>query len=60
MRLPDHFRFKHSSMDCFDCTAYRAESADRIQHMRASQPDLFSKYETRRAALQGALDMALK
>ena len=34
MELPDHFKFKHSSMDCYDCTAYASESKDRIEHTK--------------------------
>lgn len=60
MELPDHFKFKHSSMDCFDCTAYRKESQDRIQHMAENNPDLYAGYAKRKGQLHDALTEALE
>ena len=57
MKLPEHFNLKHSSMDCYDCTAYRAESADRIEFMRGNAK-LFEEYEKRNSALNAALKAA--
>lgn len=59
MPLPEHFKFKHSSMDCYDCTAYRQESADRVAFMRERHPDLYAKYQARDAQIQAALREAL-
>jgi 3'-phosphoadenosine 5'-phosphosulfate sulfotransferase (PAPS reductase)/FAD synthetase len=28
MDIPQHFHFKHSSLDCYDCTAYQDETKD--------------------------------
>ncbi len=59
MELPDHFRFAHSSMDCYDCTAYGKESADRIEYTRQKYPNFHSEYMKRRDLLNGAIREAL-
>lgn len=59
MELPDHFRFEHSSMDCYDCTAYRKESADRVDYMRTTHPVLYEHYSERSNALNTALQEAI-
>lgn len=59
MDLPEHFTLKHSSMDCYDCTAYRRESVDRIDFMREQHPDLFNEFNKRRIGLDNALSEAL-
>jgi len=59
MELPEHFRFAHSSMDCYDCTAFSKESQDRIAHMKAAHPILFREYEARKARLDHALCEAM-
>jgi len=56
--LPEHLDLKHSSMDCYDCTAYRADSADRVALMRERHPEMFAEYATRRDALNAALASA--
>lgn len=58
--LPEHLTLKHSSMDCYDCTAYRADSADRIALMRERHPTLYAEYAIRKTALDGAIQEALK
>lgn len=55
MPLPDHFRFNHTSMDCYDCTAYARDSADRIAYMREQHPLLYLEYARRKAALNDAI-----
>ena len=60
MEVPLHFDFRHSSMDCYDCTAYRADSHDRIEYMRQKHPILFKAYETRSDALKTALTESMK
>lgn len=59
MDIPAHFALKHSSMDCYDCTAYRAESGDRIEFMRNKHPALYEAYATRTTALNNALQESL-
>lgn len=55
MDLPDHFKFKHSSMDCYDCTAYDDESSDRIEYMRVNHPDLYAEFKGKKIALNKAV-----
>lgn len=59
MPLPEHFKLKHSSMDCYDCTAYRSETADRVAFMRQRHPSLYAEYQARDAQVQAALREAL-
>ena len=60
MELPDHFQFKHSSMDCYDCTAYGEESKDRIEYTKMNHQALFAEYLTRKTALNYALLQSIK
>lgn len=55
MPLPDHFRFQHSSMDCYDCTAFAAESRDRVAYTKAHHPALYVEYAARKTAIHQAL-----
>lgn len=56
--MPEHLLLRHSSMDCYDCTAYRADSADRVALMRDRHPAMFAEYAARRDALNAALSSA--
>jgi phosphoadenosine phosphosulfate reductase len=49
--LPDHYALEHSSVDCFDCTAYAAHAGDRARYMKARHPERFGEYMTRLAEL---------
>jgi phosphoadenosine phosphosulfate reductase len=60
MALPDHFQFNHSSMDCYDCTAFAAESRDRVDYTRHNHPALYAAYEGRKTLLNDALTQSLK
>lgn len=55
MAVPQHYILKHSSLDCYDCTAFRKDSQDRIEWMKQKHPDLFVHYEKRADALSSAL-----
>jgi phosphoadenosine phosphosulfate reductase len=59
MDLPDHFRFKHSSMDCYDCTAFDADLKDIRGHCATEHPILFKEYKTRKDALSRAIEESL-
>lgn len=59
MAIPEHFRFKHSSLDCYDCTAYREDSRDRIDWMRETHPSLFNEYSVRADQVRLALSEAM-
>lgn len=58
MELPAYFSFSHSSLDCYDCTAFSAESRDKVEWMKTTHPDLFAKYAARREPLTQALKEA--
>lgn len=45
--VPEHFALEHSSMDCFDCTAFAAQSHDRAEYMRHRHPAMYAEYRTR-------------
>jgi phosphoadenosine phosphosulfate reductase len=60
MKLPDHFQFNHSSMDCYDCTAYATESQDRIAYTKRKYPDFYAEYSARNELLKSALRESLK
>ena len=53
--LPEHFALEHSSMDCYDCTAYRKHSADRVQWTKDRHPHLYADYARKTAMLDQAL-----
>lgn len=59
MKVPEHYKIKHSSLDCYDCTAFRRDSDDRIQWMREKHPIYYAKYSVRAALLDDALGQAL-
>lgn len=59
MEMPAHFHIKHSSLDCYDCTAYKADSADRIRWTRDTHPKFYEEYRTRENAVNEALLVAL-
>ena len=60
MELPEHFLLNHSSMDCYDCTAYSHESKDRIVFMQKNHPKLFNIYKKRKDILNIAISNELK
>jgi phosphoadenosine phosphosulfate reductase len=54
-QLPEHYAIDHSSLDCYDCTAYLEHSADRVAWMKEKHPNLHEKYKINMAALKSAL-----
>lgn len=59
MEVPEHFRIRHSSLDCYDCTAYRDESSDRVAWTQERHPEFYATYASRNDALDSALQSAL-
>lgn len=59
MEIPAHFSLKHSSLDCYDCTAYKKDSQDRINWMEREHPVLFQAYLSRKEKLDTAISEAL-
>lgn len=53
--VPEHFVLDHSSMDCYDCTAFLAHSADRMEWSRARHPELHRQHMIRLQQLRDAL-----
>lgn len=58
MEIPAHFAIKHSSLDCYDCPAYRIDSSDRIEWMRKERPIYFAAYKVRADAVDSAISAA--
>ena len=58
--LPEHYSIDHSSLDCYDCTAFLEHSADRIEWTKHRHPDLYEIYSKRMDALKMTLKPSLK
>ena len=58
--LPDHYALEHSSMDCFDCTAFAAHSHDRAKYMKDRHPTLFREYMGGVTKLYEAMTSAIR
>jgi 3'-phosphoadenosine 5'-phosphosulfate sulfotransferase (PAPS reductase)/FAD synthetase len=59
MTIPPHFRIKHSSLDCYDCTAFERDSQDRLKWTAETYPQFYEAYAGRRAAIDSALKESL-
>jgi len=53
--LPAHYALDHSSMDCYDCTAFADHSLDRVRYMRENHPILFFDYRDKLERLSAAI-----
>jgi len=42
--IPAHYAIDHSSLDCYDCTAFLGHSQDRVAWMKEKHPNLHAKY----------------
>lgn len=60
MEVPQHFNLEHSSMDCYDCTAYRTGTRDISAYRKIHWPELDQKYMDRKDQLDKALKEALE
>ena len=58
--LPEHYSIDHSSLDCYDCTAFVEHSADRVAWTKQRHPDLYEIYAKRMDALKMTLKPSLK
>lgn len=58
--VPAHFTLDHSSMDCYDCTAFWAHSADRAAWSKAHTPELYERWQFRMTQLKSALTPAME
>lgn len=59
-QLPDHYALDHSSVDCFDCTAYAAHVSDRAEYMRNRHPAKHKEYMMRLSEVGRAISEPLK
>lgn len=59
MEIPAHFSMEHSSLDCYDCTAFSHESKDRLAFTKEKYPAFFAEYRKKRAKLDSAISEAL-
>lgn len=55
MEVPPHFHIKHSSLDCYDCTAFSRDSGDRVAFTKAAYPEFHREYEARIELVKQAL-----
>ena len=60
MELPAHFNLGHTSLDCFDCTAYQKETKDVSSYRELKHPELHQKYLARKEQLDSVLREALE
>lgn len=60
METPAHFNLGHTSLDCFDCTAYQKETKDVSSYRELNHPELHKKYLARKEQLDSALHEALE
>jgi phosphoadenosine phosphosulfate reductase len=59
MDVPEHFHFQQSSLDCYDCTAYRQASEDRLAWTKARYPAYFRAYDQKYSAVLQAIQAAI-
>lgn len=52
--VPEHLYLNHSSMDCYDCTAYDKVASDRHEFTKR-HPSLMSAFESRKSKLNAVL-----
>ncbi|MEO9231641.1 MAG: phosphoadenosine phosphosulfate reductase family protein [Devosia sp.] len=55
MEIPEHYKIEHSSLDCYDCTAFRSSSHDRVEYTRLNYPDFYAEYKARMGSITQAL-----
>ena len=60
MELPRHFNLKHTSLDCFDCTAYQKDTKDVSLYREINHPELHKQYLARKEKLDSAIREALE
>ena len=53
--LPEHYSLNHTSLDCYDCTAFLQDSADRVEWMKHKYPEYYNSYAERMGKLRIAI-----
>lgn len=59
MEIPPHFQLAHSSLDCYDCTAFQRQSQDRVVWMKDRHPEYYAAYAAKANAVLDALEASL-
>jgi phosphoadenosine phosphosulfate reductase len=60
MELPKHFNLGHTSLDCFDCTAYQKDTKDVSLYREKNHPELHKQFLARKEQLDSVLREALE
>lgn len=60
MDFPRHFLLSHSSVDCFDCTAYTKETKDKAAYLEKYHPVFFAEFIRKKALVDSAIATALR
>lgn len=60
MPLPEHYNLGHTSLDCFDCTAYQKDTKDVSLYREKNHPELHKQYLARKEKLDSAIREALE
>lgn len=60
MKLPEHFNLGHTSLDCFDCTAYQKDTKDVSLYREKNHPELHKQFLVRKEQLDSAIREALE
>lgn len=56
MSVPPHYYFKHSSLDCYDCTAFRKDTQDRVEFTKDKYPEFHRQYQARMELVKQSLE----
>jgi 3'-phosphoadenosine 5'-phosphosulfate sulfotransferase (PAPS reductase)/FAD synthetase len=60
IEIPEHYSLGHTSLDCFDCTAYQKETKDVSSYRELKHPELHKQYLDRKEKLDSAIREALE
>ncbi len=60
MKLPEHYYLGHTSLDCFDCTAYQKDTKDVSLYREKNHPELHKQFLARKEQLDSAIREALE
>lgn len=53
--IPAHYAIEHSSLDCFDCTAFTKNALDRARYTKERHPELHREYSAALAKVYGTM-----
>lgn len=46
INLPNYYSFKHTSLDCMDCTGYLKDTKDRLKLLKVKYPEVYVEVKT--------------